>query len=231
MPDPILFVVDDEPAMLKCLTEALERRFGADYRVVTDPSPVAALARLEQACGRGEEVALVIANLRTAEMPGLEWLARTRDLCPKASRGGLVGYGASAGFAQGRPAPALGQVEAFVIGPRANPEERLYPVVGEILSRWSRTARPRVPVLRIVGERWSHRCHEMRDLSERASLPYAFYAHDSAEGRRLLEKVGHTGALPAVIFGGQVLAHPTNREIAEMLGARTEPEADLYDLI
>jgi thioredoxin reductase (NADPH) len=34
-----------------------------------------------------------------------------------------------------------------------------------------------------------------------------------------------------VIFGGQVLANPTNREIAEMLGARTEPEADLYDLI
>src|SRR5262249_62339870 len=106
MPDPILFVVDDEPAMLKCLTEALERRFGADYRVVTDSSPVAALARLEQACGRGEEVALVIANLRTAEMPGLEWLARARDLFPKTTRCVLLGYGDSAGFSQGRRALA-----------------------------------------------------------------------------------------------------------------------------
>jgi len=231
MPDPILFVVDDEPAMLKCLSEALERRFGADYRVVTDPSPLAALARLEQACGRGEEVALVIANLRTAEMPGLEWLARARDLCPKSARCVLVGYGDSDGFAQVRRALALGQVETFLMRPCDNPEERLYPVVGEILSRWSRTARPRVPVLRIVGERWSPRCHEMRDLLERASIPYAFYGHGSDEGQRLLEKVGHRGALPAVIFGGTVLANPTNLEIAEMLGARTEPEADFYDLI
>jgi thioredoxin reductase (NADPH) len=231
MPDPILFVVDDEPAMLKCLAEALERRFGADYRVLTDPSPVAALARLEQAAGRGEEVALVIANLRTAEMPGLTWLGRARDLFPTASRCVLVGYGDSAGFAQVRRALALGQVETFLMRPCDNPEERLYPVVGEILSRWSRIARPRVPVLRIVGERWSQRCAEMRDLSERASIPYAFYAHDSAEGRRLLEEVGHTGALPAVIFGGNVLSNPTDREIAEKLGARTEPEADLYDLI
>jgi CheY-like chemotaxis protein len=38
MPDPILLVADDEPEMLKCLSEALERRFGADYRVLTDPS-------------------------------------------------------------------------------------------------------------------------------------------------------------------------------------------------
>jgi thioredoxin reductase (NADPH) len=71
----------------------------------------------------------------------------------------------------------------------------------------------------------------MRDLLERASIPYAFYGHGSDEGRRLLEKVGHKGALPAVIFGSTALANPTNLEIAEMLGARTEPEAELYDLI
>ncbi len=231
MPNPILFVVDHDPEMLKCLAEALERRFGADYRVLTDCSPTAALTRLEQACARGQETALVIADQRTSEMTGLEWLARARDVCPRASRCELVAYGDPAAFSEVRRALVLGQVDTYLGRSCDNPEERLYPVVSEILGRWTRLTRPRVPVLRVVGERWSKRSHEMRDLLERSGLPYGFYAHDSDEGRRLLQEVGHPPRLPAVIFGGQVLADPTNSEIAELLGARTEPEADLYDLI
>jgi len=231
MPNPILFVVDHDPEMLKCLAEALERRFGADYRVLTDCSPTAALTRLEQACARGQETALVIADQRTSEMTGLEWLARARDVCPRASRCVLVAYGDPAAFSEVRRALVLGQVDTYLGRSCDNPEERLYPVVSEILGRWTRLTRPRVPVLRVVGERWSKRSHEMRDLLERSGLPYGFYAHDSDEGRRLLQEVGHPPRLPAVIFGGQVLADPTNSEIAELLGARTEPEADLYDLI
>ena len=63
MLDPILFVVDDDPETLASLAAALERRFGADYRVLTDRSAASALARLEQACERREEVALVVADL------------------------------------------------------------------------------------------------------------------------------------------------------------------------
>jgi hypothetical protein len=36
--DPIVFVVDDEAAPLASLAGALERRFGADYRVLSDRS-------------------------------------------------------------------------------------------------------------------------------------------------------------------------------------------------
>jgi len=86
MPDPILFVVDHDPEILKCIAEALERRFGVDYRVLTDGSPTSALSRMEQACERGEQVALVIADLWTPEMSGLELLDRAREACPKASR-------------------------------------------------------------------------------------------------------------------------------------------------
>ena len=76
MSDPVLFVVDHDPEILKCIAEALERRFGADYQVLTDCSPSSALARMSQACGRGEQVALVIADVWTQEMPGLEFLDR-----------------------------------------------------------------------------------------------------------------------------------------------------------
>ena len=231
MPDPIILVVDHDPETLKCVAQALERRFGADYQIVTDGSATSALSRLEQACGRGEKVALIIADVWMTEMSGLDWLARVREACPKASRCALISYGDPEAFALVHRALTLGQVESFLIKPCDDPEERLYPVVTEILARWSRTSRPRVPLLKIVGERWSQKCHEMRDLLERSGLPFAFHSHESEEGRQLLQETGHTGRLPAVIFGGRVLADPTPTEVAEALGARVEPEADLYDLI
>jgi thioredoxin reductase (NADPH) len=232
MPDPILFVVDHDPEILKCIAGALERRFGADYQVLTDCSPSSALARMRQACGRGEQVALVLADVWTEEMPGIEFLDRAREACPRASRCVLVGWGDPQGFAQVRRALVTGQVETFLIRPCDDPEERLYPVVSEILGRWARTNRPRVAaVLRIVGERWSRRCHEIRDLLERAGIGYEFWAHDSEKGLQMLEEAGHEGALPAVFFGPQVLADPTNSQIALVLGARLDPEEDLYDLV
>ena len=125
----------------------------------------------------------------------------------------------------------LADIAASLVKPWGNPEERLYPVVSEMLGSWARTALPLPAVLRIVGERWGSRSHELRDLLARNSIPCEFLAHDSAEGERLLHEMEHTGRLPAVIFRDQVLSDPTNAEIAEMLGGRIEPEGGPYDLV
>ena len=231
MPDPILLLVDDDPETLASLASALERRFGADYRVLTERSPTSALARLEHACERGEDVALVVAHLWAPEMTGLDLLARVHDLCPRASRCVLVSYGDGPAYQHVRRAFVLGQLDTYLLKPWGDPEERLYPVVSEILGSWARSVRPRVALLHIVGERWAPRSHEMRDLLERSSFPYRFYSHDSDEGQRLLRDVGHAGGLPAVIFGDRCLTDPTNLEIARMLGVKTEPEGGLYDVV
>ncbi len=230
MAEPILFAVDDDPETLAALAAALERRFGADYRVLTDSCPSSALARLGQACEAGEKVALVIAGLWGSAVSGIEWLAQVQRLCPRTSRCVLVSYGQPEAYPLVRRALALGQIDTYLLTPCGDPEERLYPVVTEILARWTRTARPCVPVLQIVGERWAARSHELRDLLDRASVPYEFSSHDSDEGRALLARVGHSGGLPAVIFRGQCLADPSNVAIAQMLGVCTEPEGGLYDL-
>ncbi len=224
MTEPILFVVDDDSRTLDALVTALARRFGADYQVLADTCPASAMARLEAACGRGERIALVIAT-------DLEWLTRVHDVCPLASRCVLVGLGDGAAYPGVRRALSLGQVDTFLMTPWGDCEDRLYPVVTEILAAWSRIARPRAPIIRVVGEHWARRSHELRDLLERACLPYEFVEHDSDEGRRLLERSGHQGGLPAVIFRDRCLCDPTNAEIAQMLGVRSEPESDLYDLV
>src|SRR5439155_68914 len=167
MAEPILFVVDADPAVLASLAAVLERRFGADYRILTDPSPASALARIEQACGRGEKVALLVADLWTSETGGPEWFVRVRELCPGAGRCVLVRFGDAPAYYDLRRVLALGQAETYFFKPWGHPEERLYPVVSEMLAAWARTALPQPAILRIVGERWSPRFVELRDLAAR----------------------------------------------------------------
>ena len=45
-PQPIFFIVDEDPAAVEALAGDLERRFRADYRVVGETSAAAALERL-----------------------------------------------------------------------------------------------------------------------------------------------------------------------------------------
>jgi hypothetical protein len=59
MSQPILFLVDEDAGTLEWLKAVLERRFGADYRILTEPSRAFALTRIEQACESGEKIALV----------------------------------------------------------------------------------------------------------------------------------------------------------------------------
>ena len=224
MREPIVVAVDEDPQALAALSSALQRRFGADYHILAAGDVGTAEERLAEACDAGAEVALVVAT-------SLDWLAHVHDLCPHASRSVLVRYGDGATYPTVRQAIVLGQVDTYLLKPILDPEDRLYPVVAEMLSRWTRRTRPRVALVHLVGERWAHRCHFLRDVLEQSSIPYEFHGHDSEQGRRLLEHAGHSGALPAVIFGDRCLADPSDVEIAEMLGARTRPERGVYDLI
>src|ERR1700738_4431119 len=138
MPEPILFVVDGDTATLESLAAVLERRFGADYRIFTDVSPASALARIEEACERGEKVALVVSDLWASGTNGPEWLVRVRELCPGAGRCVLVGFGDAAAYQALRQALVLGQADTYLFKPWGSPEERLYPVVSELLGSWAR---------------------------------------------------------------------------------------------
>ena len=153
MSQPVIFVVHDEPATLESVATALERRFGADYRIVTDADPDSALVRLGDACQRGAPVALVLAGVSSLGASGLDWLGRVRALCPWTSRCALMSYGDEAIHGALRRALAQGQLDTFLLTPVGDPEQRLYPVVAEILGAWARTVRPGPPVVTIVGER------------------------------------------------------------------------------
>jgi CheY-like chemotaxis protein len=87
---PALLIVDAD-AQARAVTEAaLARRFGADYRVLAADAPQAGLDALERLAERGDQVALLAADLQLPGMDGVEFLERAQLLHRDASRVLLV---------------------------------------------------------------------------------------------------------------------------------------------
>jgi thioredoxin reductase (NADPH) len=89
--------------------------------------------------------------------------------------------------------------------------------------------------VRVVGDRWSARTHEVKDFLARSRVAYQWYDPAvSHEGRGILESVppDERGRLPLLVFpDGSRLANPTPEALAARVGMRTEPAAPFYDLV
>jgi thioredoxin reductase (NADPH) len=233
MSQPVIFLVADDGRVLDGLAGDLGRRFGADYRVVAERSPGAALAALESLAAAATDVALVVAARTMAELGGLELLLRVRELHPGAKRVLLEHRGE---WTSGEPivrAMTLGQLDYVLFQPWKPIEQNLYLPVSDFLAGWEKSRAPGVEAIRVVGPTWAASSHKLRDTLARAGIPYGFYPDDSVGGRRLLEEAGEDGTrLPVVMFrGGMVLLDPSYAELATALGLQTRPAAGGCDLV
>ena len=233
MDRPVIFLVADDGRVLDALAGDLGRRFGADYRVVAERSPHAALAALEPMVAAAADVALLVAARKMAGMGGLELLQRAHELHPGAKRVLLEHRGE---WTSGEPivrAMTLGQLDYVLFHPWKPIEENLYLPVSEFLAAWEKSRAPGVEAIRVVGPTWAASSHRLRDTLARAGIPYGFYPDDSVAGRRLLEEAGEDGTrLPVVVFRrGMVLVDPSYAELVEALGLQTRPAAGGCDLV
>ncbi len=233
---PSLMVVDGNERELARTVAELHRRYGADYRIVSERSATVALARLETTRAANEAVAVVLADQWLPDLTGEEFLARVRALHPHAKRALLVPWGAWADpptAAAIHRSIALGHTDYYVLKPWRSPDELFHRTIAEFLHEWSRIAVPGPSPIALVAERWSPRAHELQSLLIRNGVPHVAHESNSDEGRRLLEQVGLTEAeLPVVVSSdGLVLVDPSNAELAASYGMSTELDADAdFDL-
>lgn len=231
---PVILVVDDEAAELASLFDAVSRRYGADYRVVSHFSANDAIEDLKRMRDDGESVALAIADQWMPEMDGVGLLLRVHEIHPAAQRALLVHWGdmtASRAILQGC---ALGQIENYLLKPWAPAEVHLYPLIGEFLTDWTRAHGTRMELVRVVGSDPSPRCHEITSLLERNGISHGFYLAESEGGRAILDRAGLDGSkvpLPVVeLLDGRTLVNPTNEELADALGG-AQPAKREFDLV
>jgi thioredoxin reductase (NADPH) len=229
---PVFFVVDEDAPAVEALAGDLERRFGADYRILGETSAQGALERLGTLRDAGEQVALIICYESMRAMPGSELLAHSRSTHPDAKRILLVDYNDQRMLEVIARGMAHGHVEHYLTKPWRPRQHLLYPVIGEALVAWTRRNAPGFELVRIVGDRWDPIAFELRDALERNRVPYGFHDRDSAEGAELLRQLDEIPDNPVIFLAdGRVLTSYTRADIAEAVGAQVRPKRDAYDLV
>ena len=230
---PVMLAVDDNVADLRGISRELHKRYGEDYRVVCERHPEAALGRLQDLQEAGEDVALVLADQWMAGMSGPDFLTRAGEISTTAKRALMVDWGDRAAVRPLQQAMALGRIDYYVTKPYGDHDERFHRVISEFLYDWSKDRIPKFEEIRVVGEQWSPRSFELRDLLGRNGVLHTFHSSDSREGRELLARLGHEEApLPVVVlFDGQVLVDPTNSDIADACGVNPTWDKSDFDLV
>ncbi len=217
---PVIVVVDDDPAALTAMANALSRRFGEDYKAVPHSSAHDALDSICRMSKDDQDIALVIADQRMPGMPGREFLGRVRSIVPTAKRALLVDWGDRDVSSTILQACALGELDNYLYKPWVPAEVHLYPLISEFLAEWTRAHRPGMELIHIVGHEQSARSHEIRELLTRNGIPYGFHRPGSEPAIRLMEQHDtKITSLPAVfLHDGSVLADPTDAHIMDAIG-------------
>jgi thioredoxin reductase (NADPH) len=232
---PVLLAVEDDGLALGDIERELRDRYASSYRVLCTGSPEEALDELTSLAESGDEVALVLAAQWLPGTTGSELLERVGQLHPHAKRALLVPWRAWGDVPTAQAifeSMALGRIDYFVLKPASAPDEVFHQSVTTFLLDWSKARRFTPYTTRIVGESWSGRAYELREVLQRCAIPHRFCLADSEEGRDLVTDADGEAGLPLVVFpNGQTLSDPSNREIAVASGASTDAEENEYDLV
>src|SRR5580693_2017679 len=199
MARPILLAVDDDIGVLEAVVQDLRKQYGATYRVMRAASGQAALDTLAQLKTRQEPVALFLSDQRMPGMTGVEFLERARPLYPDARRVLLTAYADTEAAIR---AINTARIHYYLNKPWDPPEEKLYPVVNDLLDDWQAGFLPPFEGLRVIGHRWMLRDHKVRDFLSRNHIPYRWLDVSDKEevGKLLHDRKIETDRLPLLLF-------------------------------
>ena len=223
MAKPVIFSIDDDPSVLNAVERDLRARYGQDYRIIPINSGRAALDYLKKLQQRNETVALFLVDQRMPEMNGVEFLEQAILTYPQAKRVLLTAYADTEAAISSINEVGL---DYYLMKPWHPPEDRLYPILDELLEDWKMHIRMPYEGIRIAGTLWSLPSHEVKDFLTRHQIPYQWLDIDKDSTARQMVSDAASGVtqLPVVFFpDGKLLVQPNLKDLADMVGLQTRP--------
>lgn len=209
-------------------------RYRRDYHVRCVASAIEAIVALGQLAGRGDPVALIVADSELPDMPLMEALHTFRSITPTARRVVAIAWETFAVTSAAlRPALRKGKFDTFLLMPRGARDEEFHYAITEMLSDWGSTiAAPVVEAVRIITDEPTALTLEIRDMLDRSGMPHRTYPPDSPAGREALAAYvpdpDDPDAAPSFpllqsmvsLNHGMVIAPSSAREVSAMLYGR-----------
>jgi thioredoxin reductase (NADPH) len=232
MAKPVIFTIDDDSSVLNSVERDLRARYGQNYRILPIDSGQAALEYLKKLEQRNETVALFLVDQRMPEMDGVGFLAEAIQAYPQAKRVLLTAYADTQAAIDSINEIGL---DYYLMKPWHPPEERLYPVLDELLDDWKVHVRLPYEGIRVAGTLWSLSSHEVKDFLTRHQIPYQWLDIEKDDNaRRMVEGAASESSvkLPVIFFpDGTVLIDPDLKVLAEKVGLQTRAGLPFYDVV
>jgi thioredoxin reductase (NADPH) len=230
MPKPVIFSIDDDPSVLSSIERDLRARYGKEYRILPIDTGNTALEYLKKLEQRNETVALFLVDQRMPEMSGTEFLQEALQTYPQAKRVLLTAYADTQAAIDSINEVGL---DYYLMKPWHPPEERLYPILDELLTDWKAHVRLPYEGIRVAGTLWSLSSHEVKDFLTRHQIPYQWLdIEKDSSVRKLVEGVTSETKLPVIFFpDGTNLIEPNLKVLADKVGLQTRAALPFYDLV
>lgn len=231
MNKPVILVVDDDPQVRATVRRDLRSRYDRDYIVIAASSGEEGLSTARELKSRGAELAILMSDQRMPGMQGVELLTSAREIYPLARRVLLTAYSDIDAAVR---AINCAHTDYYLSKPWHPPEERLFPVLDDLLDAWLAERPPEAAGLRLIGRQWSPQSHAIKDFLGGNLIPYRWLDVDRDPEAAALSVAASLAEcdLPAVVFeDGSVLRRPALPEVANRLGLRVAAKQELYDLV
>ncbi|NIP72736.1 MAG: FAD-dependent oxidoreductase [Gammaproteobacteria bacterium] len=231
MARPIIMTIDDEPHVLNAIARDLQAHYQKDYRILRAGSGNEALEAVQELKRRNDPVALFLVDQRMPSMSGVEFLREALKLYPETKKVLLTAYADTDAAIASINAIDL---DYYLMKPWDPPEERLYPVLDDLLSDWLANVPVPYDGIRVAGTRWSPSSHYVKEFLARCQIPYQWLDIErDKEARELVESAsGERPRLPVLFFpDGSTLVDPDLGALAAKVGMTTQARQPFYDLI
>ncbi|MEJ2397658.1 MAG: FAD-dependent oxidoreductase [Gammaproteobacteria bacterium] len=231
MAKPIIMTIDDELHVLNAIARDLQAYYQKDYRIVKAGSGDEALEAVQEYKRRNDQIALFLVDQRMPGLSGVEFLEAAIKFYPETKKVLLTAYADTDAAITSINAIGL---DYYLMKPWDPPEERLYPVLDDLLSDWLANVPVSYDGIRVAGTLWSASSHNVKEFLARHQIPYKWLdIEKDKEARKLVEcSSGEKLQLPVLFFpDGTTLVNPDRSDLAARVGMTTEARQPFYDLI
>lgn len=228
---PFIIIVDDDEQVLRAIQRDISNKYRNQYRISATDSASEAIELIKELKLKNESVALFISDQRMPEMEGVTFLGKTKEIFPEAKLVLLTAY--SDTDVAIRAINNL-KLDYYLLKPWNPPDEKLYPIVDDLLDDWHAQYKPDYEGLRIIGFQWSPKSHRLKEFLSGNLIPYLWMdVEENTEAEKYLASTDvKLDDLPLVILKhGKWLTDPSLPELAAQIGLQQTASQKMYDVL
>jgi len=228
---PFIVIVDDDAHVLRAIQRDIRNNYRDDYRVVAAESASETIELIKELKLKNETVALFISDQRMPEMEGIEFLEKAKEIYSEAKCMLLTAYSDIEAAIK-----AINDIKLdhYLMKPWNPPEEKLYPVIDELLNDWQAFYQPDHEGMRIIGFQWSPKSHRLKEFLSGNLVPYLWMDVESdANAEKYLASANVSSSdVPLVVLqDGTFIVDPTLPDLAARIGLQHVADQKIYDVL